>query len=45
MRYVQRAQEVLIHDNQSSEQPLGMKLSTENKRHIRETELHEKKSD
>lgn len=43
MSYSWRAQERLIHNNQSSQQPLGIHLINENKRHIRETNLHEKK--
>ena len=42
MNYTRRAQERLIHQNQSSEQPLGIKLSNEDKRRVRKTNLHEK---
>ena len=43
MSYARRAQERLIHDNQYSEQPLGMQLINKDKRRIRETNLHKKK--
>ena len=43
MNYARRAQERMIHNDQSSEQPLVMQLSNENKRRIRENNLHEKK--
>ena len=43
MIYARRVQERLIHNNQSSEKPLGMQLSNENERRIKETNVHEKK--
>ena len=43
MSYLRRAQERLTHNNQYSEQPLGMQLSNYHKRRIRENNLHEKK--
>ena len=43
MRHARRAQEVLMYNNQSSEQPLGMQLSNEDKRRVRETDSCEKK--
>ena len=43
MSYVRRAQERLIHNNLSSQQLLGIQLSNEDKRCIRETNLHKKK--
>ena len=42
MSCARRAQEGLTYDDQSSEQNLGMQLNNEGKRHIRETNLHEK---